>query len=143
MTTRKYKNSRNNKTVKRSFNHKHRQNVIQQFLEILNCVKIYHWSTGSYSQHRATDMLYEQLNKRIDEFVEIMLGKTKERIRTIKTSSCSVPNKKSFIKKMKKFRGFLYDLNNIMHPVNDSNLYNIRDEMLGVVDQLLYLFQLK
>ena len=46
---------------------------------MLNVVKIYHWKTFSYATHKATDELYEELNENIDKFVEVLLGKCKER----------------------------------------------------------------
>ena len=48
---------------------------IPTFLHMLNTVKLYHWKTTSYSTHKATDQLYSDLNEKIDEFVEILLGK--------------------------------------------------------------------
>ncbi len=53
-------------------------------------------TTSSYSQHNtATDELYDNLNKRVDEFVETMLGnktRTRDRVRYIQPDRCSVPN---------------------------------------------------
>ena len=49
--------------------------LISTFLHMLNTVKLYHWKTISYSTHKATDQLYADLNLKIDEFVEILLGK--------------------------------------------------------------------
>lgn len=129
--------------MKHSLNQIIRKEIVHKFLSVLNCIKVYHWSTGSYSQHKATDSLYEELNKHIDSFVEIMLAKTNKRIHHIQSNDCHVSNKTQFVKKMKEFQQYLYKLNKYMDPVIDSNLYNIRDEMLGVVDQLLYLFELK
>ena len=40
--------------------------IVKKFLEMLNMVKLYHWKTRSYSQHKATDELYDRLNKHID-----------------------------------------------------------------------------
>lgn len=142
-TVRKNKKTIKNTSAKHQLTQTVRKQIIHKFLTILNCVKLYHWSTASYSQHKATDMLYEELNKHIDAFVEIMLAKTNKRISNIQISTCNVPNKVEFVKKARGFKQYLYGLNRYMDPVLDSNLYNIRDEMLGVVDQLLYLFQLK
>ena len=36
--------------------------MVLKFIEILNIVKIYHWKTFSYPEHKATDELYESLN---------------------------------------------------------------------------------
>jgi DNA-binding ferritin-like protein len=56
------------------------QRIVTMFLQMLNTVKLYHWKTSSYSQHKATDDLYDNLNKNIDSFVEVMLGKTGGRV---------------------------------------------------------------
>ena len=59
------------------------------FFEMIMMVKLFHWKTHSYATHKATDELYESLNEHIDEFIEVLLGKTGSRIdlmsnRTIK-----------------------------------------------------------
>jgi DNA-binding ferritin-like protein len=132
-----------NITLKRNPVRNWRDHAIKTFLEILNIVKLYHWSTHSYSQHVATDELYHDLNKYIDEFVEIMLGKSKRRFKTIKISSASVDTKKVFITKINSFKQYLMKLNDKMDKTEDSNLFNIRDEILGTLDKLIYLFELK
>ena len=48
--------------------------MILFFMGMLNTVKLYHWKTFSFATHKATDELYEDLNKYVDEFVEVMLG---------------------------------------------------------------------
>ena len=56
------------------------QKIVTFFLQMLNTIKLYHWKTTSFAQHKATDELYSILNKNIDSFIEIMLGKTGNRI---------------------------------------------------------------
>ena len=131
------------KTKKRTLSSKHHNRIISRFLHTLNCVKMYHWSTSSYSQHKATDDLYSELNKHIDDFVETMLGKVKSRVHSINISSCRALNKQQFLKIIRSFKTFLIDLNHVLDTKYDSNLYNIRDEMLQVLDKLIYLFELK
>ena len=43
------------KTRKQKLNKSRRRTIIKTFLQFLNCTKLYHWSTSSYSQHKATD----------------------------------------------------------------------------------------
>ena len=43
---------------------------ILRFLEILNTIKIYHWSTLSYPTHKATDELHEKMSELVDSFIE-------------------------------------------------------------------------
>ena len=66
-TQKKYKCAYSNKSM-----------IIQKLMEMLNIIKLYHWKTTKYSHHVATDELYESLNKNIDRFVEIYLGKNKK-----------------------------------------------------------------
>ena len=61
--------------------------IILKFIQMLNIIKIYHWKTLSYPQHKATDELYESFNGRMDEFVETMLGKTGKRVNLSSTRS--------------------------------------------------------
>lgn len=49
--------------------------ITENFLEMLNEIKIYHWNTHSFAQHKATDELYSQLNEHVDKFVEGYAGK--------------------------------------------------------------------
>ena len=70
-----------NKTLKKSTKS---VNITKVFLEMLNTVKLYHWKTYSYSTHNATNELYKDLNKYIDEFIEVLLGKTETRIPSFK-----------------------------------------------------------
>ena len=44
------------------------------FLELLNTIKVYHWSTLSYPTHKATDELYIKLTELVDSFIEIYIG---------------------------------------------------------------------
>ena len=39
------------------------QRIVTMFLQMLNTVKLYHWKTSSYAQHKATDELFESLDK--------------------------------------------------------------------------------
>ena len=58
-----------NKTVKRAKScgaSKYSESeIVLKFIQILNIIKIYHWKTLSYPQHKATDELYESFNGRM------------------------------------------------------------------------------
>ena len=142
----KNKYSNYNKTRKnKKFNYKYTQKIIVlTFLQMLNTVKLYHWKTHSYSQHKATDELYGKLNKNIDTFVEIMLGKHGNRVDL--TNIKSIPiydynNVQSFKKKINEYRHFLINMNKdaVLNITNNSDLLNTRDEILGNINQFEYL----
>jgi DNA-binding ferritin-like protein len=131
------KQTKKNKTSK--------TNLVCTFLSILNVVKLYHWKTKSYDQHKATDKLYEKLNDHMDSFVEVMLGKDQSRIQfTNKYIPVTDFNTtEEFIKCIQRHRIFLTDLTHSFDPVQDSDLLNIRDEILGDLNQFLYLMSFK
>jgi hypothetical protein len=83
--------------------------LTENFMEMLNEVKIYHWNTHSYAQHKATDELYSQLNEHIDKFVEVMLGKKGDRLTNLSKHIPldTSPNTKSFRDKIIGYREYL------------------------------------
>jgi hypothetical protein len=140
--------SKNFKTRKnRSIKHSLEESVVLTFIQILNTVKIYHWKTRSYATHKATDELYSKLNEHIDSFVEVLLGKTGDRVilpvHTIPLKDFSSVS--DFKKELVLFKKFLIGLNSdkAMKIMSNTDLYNIRDEILGDVNQFLYLLTFK
>ena len=118
------------------------------FLEMLLMVKLFHWKTTSYATHKATDDLYTKLNANIDEFIEVLLGKTglrtdlmgNKNIRLVDLSSAE-----SLKREIEAFKGYLVSLNDnaTMKKMSNTDLYNIRDTILGDMNQFLYLLTFK
>ena len=118
------------------------------FLEMLLMVKLFHWKTTSYATHKATDDLYTKLNANIDEFIEVLLGKTgfrtdlmgNKNIRLIDLSSTE-----SLKREVEGFKGYLVSLNDnaAMKKMSNTDLYNVRDTILGDMNQFLYLLSFK
>jgi len=118
------------------------------FMEILMMVKLYHWKTHSYATHKATDDLYGKLNDNIDHFMEVLLGKSGER--TDLTSQKSIrlmdlTSAEELKREVDSFKGYLVALNDnkAMQQMTNTDLYNIRDEILGDLNQFLYLLTFK
>jgi DNA-binding ferritin-like protein len=150
MTKQVLKKSRTNKTKKYrgSINQYTQQKIVTIFLQMLNTVKLYHWKTTSYSQHKATDELYSNLNENIDSFVEIMLGKKGDRVNL--TGQKTLPlldytNLSDFKKEVEKYKTFLINMNKDagINITNNSDLLNVRDEILGNLNQFTYLLTFK
>ena len=125
----------------------HRE-ITMKFLEMLLMVKLFHWKTFSYATHKATDDLYSKLNENFDSFIEILLGKTGSRIYL--TNQKTIPlldfnSQEEFKKHIVSFKEYLFDLNDnkAMLQMNNSDLYNIRDTIVGELNQLLYLLTFK
>lgn len=144
------KSTNNNKSRKSrgSLNQYTQQRIVTMFLQMLNTVKLYHWKTTSYSQHKATDELYGNLNVNIDSFVEIMLGKKGDRVNLIGQKSLPLldyTNVTDFKKEVEKYKAFLINMNKDagLNITNNSDLLNVRDEILGNLNQFTYLLTFK
>ena len=126
------------KKEKRSFKVK----IVEVFLGMLNTVKLYHWNTYSYAKHKATDELYLTMNGHIDKFVEIMMGKDDCRIPDFE-KQVSMSNITDFRKKIEQYKEFLVHLSGVLDKERDTDLLNVRDEILGDVNQFMYLMSMK
>ena len=118
------------------------------FFEMLLMVKLFHWKTSSYATHKATDDLYTKLNANMDSFMEVLLGKTGTRIDLMGTKSIrliDLSSIESFKREIESFKGYLVSLNDnsTMKRMSNTDLYNIRDTILGDLNQLLYLLTFK
>lgn len=122
--------------------------ITVKFLEMLLAIKLFHWKTHSHATHKATDELYGKLNENTDSFIEILLGKTGFRIDLLNQKSIKLMDMHSqeeFKKCIISFKEYLVGLNNnkAMKTMNNSDLFNIRDTILGDMNQLLYLLTFK
>ncbi len=119
--------------------------IVRVFIEMLNVVKLYHWKTHSFPEHKNTDELYGRLNENIDKFVEILLGKDESRIQQWdkKMNIVQADSKKQFKDLMYEYREFLIDLTRVLDPKRDTDLLNVRDEILGDLNQFFYLLTFK
>ena len=135
-------------SVSKSSNKYTQQRIVIMFLQMLNTVKLYHWKTSSYAQHKATDELYSNLNGHIDTFVEVMLGKTGGRVNLTGTKSIQLldyTDVSNFKKEVEKYKQFLINMNKDvgLNITNNSDLLNIRDEILSDLNQFTYLLTFK
>ena len=122
--------------------------ITVKFLEMLLMVKLFHWKTHSYATHKATDELYDSMNGNIDKFIEVLLGKTGSRIDLTNQSKISLIDLGSTEKlkeRIQSFKNYLVGLSNnkAIVSMNDTDLLNIRDELLGDLNQFLYLLTFK
>ena len=118
------------------------------FLEMLMMVKLFHWKTTSYATHKATDELYTKLNANIDSFIEILLGKSGSRIDLMSNKQIrliDLSSQEALKKEVEAFKGYLVSLNDnkAMLSMSNTDLFNIRDTILGDLNQFLYLLTFK
>jgi DNA-binding ferritin-like protein len=142
--TRKNKNSDSGSSSMSAF----LKQITVMFLEMLMMVKLFHWKTHSYATHKATDGLYDSLNEHIDNFIEVLLGKTGSRIDLMSKKTISLidlNSQESLKSKITSFKSYLVGLNNnkALKTMSNSDLFNIRDEILGDLNKFLYLLTFK
>ena len=119
--------------------------LISTFLGIQSQFKVLHWQTQSYSKHIAYGGIYDAFSALSDQFIEIYMGKY-GRIAlegandTIQLSNIGELNVDDFICTV---ADFLCSLTNQLNGQRDTDLLNIRDEMLGEINKLKYLLTLK
>jgi hypothetical protein len=81
------------------------------------------------------------MNGHIDKFVEIMMGKDDCRIPDF-DNKISMSNSPDFNKKIEQYRDFLVYLSGVLDKERDTDLLNVRDEILGDVNQFMYLMSM-
>ena len=117
-------------------------NLIAPFLRIQNQIKVFHWQTESYAQHKAFDKTYKDFSDLVDQFVEVYMGKY-GRSRAKLAYNIELQNLgEDFLSIIDSYIQYLINLNNDLDSVEDSDLLNIRDEMLAVFNRLKYLLML-
>jgi DNA-binding ferritin-like protein len=115
------------------------QNLASTFLGFVMQIHIFHWLTTSFSQHKALGELYDGIHDLADDFMETYMGKYG---RNIGTNAGSVVNynTSNINETISSFEAYLIGLTNEFP--NDSDLLNIRDEMLALVHKVQYLLTL-
>lgn len=117
---------------------------IHFFFSMREQVKLYHWQTGLYARHKATDDVIKSLDEHTDLFVEVYMGKYGRPNITRTTNTVQIKNmsEKSAIKFIKDCIAHLTGPFTKSIKGTDTDLLNIKDEILGELNQLLYLFTL-
>jgi hypothetical protein len=118
-------------------------NLITNLLTIQNQMRVFHWQTqkkpGSFAQHQAFGTAYEDLDPLIDDFIEIfqgkngaIMGKDGFTLRLMNLSD-------NFEAVIDEYITFLREtVGQSLEPEYDSDLLNIRDEMMAVLNQTKY-----
>jgi hypothetical protein len=117
---------------------------INFFFSMREQIKVYHWQTNQFARHKATDDVLEALDGSIDTYVEVYMGKYGRPKITASTNTVKIQNMadKTAAKFIKACIAYLQGpLVKRLKPA-DTDLINIRDEMLSELNKLLYLYTL-
>lgn len=118
--------------------------IINVLMNLYDQVKIYHWQTMHFPRHEAAGKLIESLDDLIDSFVETYMGKYGRPKLTAKTGTIHVRNfhDKQAPALMKEAIDWMTHTLPKKLKSTDTDLLNIRDEIVGVLNKTLYLFTL-
>lgn len=117
--------------------------IIINLLAMENQMRVFHWQTMSYAEHKAFGKTYDNLTELIDNFVEVCMAKHG---RPDFGGEFNIPqfdyksiNVDEYINSMIEF---LISLDGVYQEPLDSDILNIRDEMLAETNRLKYLLTL-
>jgi len=115
--------------------------IVSVFFHMREQIKLYHWQTRSFAEHKATDDLVTALDTNIDKFVESYMGRYGRPYikKTLPVKNLTVTGIRAFITKSDEWLASSLPR---MLKKTDSDLLNIRDEILSDLNQIKYLFTL-
>ena len=107
--------------------------IASTLVAIQTQLRFFHWQTKSYARHQAYGL--------IDGFVEVLMGKY-GRVPAMPFKLYN-RNEKDIVSFIDETVSYLLNLDNVLDSQTDSDLLNIRDEMLAEFNKLRYLITLK
>lgn len=115
--------------------------IASKLVEMQNQLKFFHWQTTSYARHKAYGKTYDTFTELMDTFVEVLMGKY-GRVPALPMKVYN-RNEKDCMTFIDESIAILLGLSTILSPTNDTDLLNIRDEMVSEFNKLKYLLTLK
>ena len=121
-----------------------KEELTLKLIQIQTQFKFLHWQTIGDAKHKAYGGIYDSLGDNIDTFTEVMMGKY-GRVQFepefgIMFQDISAINLQNF---MDGITEFLVSMTEQLDAKYDTDLLNIRDEMLGDINKLKYLLTFK
>ena len=112
--------------------------IVATLTEMLHAVKLHHWRTHDYAVHKATDNLHEALSEQVDSFVEKLLGSKNTRSNLTDLHMRAYNTLPALKRRVEYYKRYLRGM-----PASlGTDLLNIRDELLGSLNQFSYMLSL-
>jgi hypothetical protein len=132
------------KTVEETPKYKY-ETVFTNVLKNIAQSKLLHWQTPKYAQHKALDELFESLIELGDELAESIMGKYGRPHISDENLSLRLFN---YNNNLSYFMDELYncyrnDCRGLFDENKDSELLNIVDEIISLIDKIKYLLTLE
>ena len=107
-------------------------------------IKMFHWQTNSYAEHKALDLLFGSIVTLSDSLIETAMGKY-GRPNLTQNSDIAISNY-STSEDLVKYMDYLFEcfgLDCKEKFANDPGIVSILDDMLAEIDKIKYLLTLK
>ena len=121
-----------------------KEELVKKLVQVQLQWKFLHWQTFGDAKHRLYGDIYDKLGDLIDEFTETMMGKYGrpefEPEFGLMFQDISKLNMQNFIDNIVEF---FVQFTDHLDSRYDTDLLNIRDEMLGTINKSKYLLTLK
>lgn len=113
--------------------------VITLFFELQDSVKLFHWLTPSYAQHKAADALSDALSDLTDKFVEVYIG----RFGRPQSPNAQVQKTTNVNINAKEFAVYVAGVAQRLEAWElTCDLASVRDELVAAAHQCIYLLSL-
>lgn len=115
-------------------------------LRLQGNVRLYHWCTSKYDKHLISDMLYVDLDPKLDELIENFIAKHGRPNKQEQDSNISITftkmNDAEFLEYLKTFVTSFITLSSVVFDSKkDVDLMSIRDNIVKSIYKAMYLLQ--
>ncbi len=115
--------------------------LITFFFRLSSSLKLYHWKTSLYPRHVSSGTLFDSVILTTDNFMEVYFGKYgKGKISSVDCSA-ELYDDREIVQFLREAVMFLNDIvKNDLVKSTDTDLLNIRDDLVASINKTLYLF---
>ena len=119
------------------------QQYIQDIIQLQTQIKFFHWQTKIYAKHNALGDLYDAITGNIDEFSETAMGKYgRIAVDGLSYTFINVSDE-NVISVIDGGIDICIKITGALDSKVDTDLLNLRDELLGSLNKTKYLLTLK
>jgi len=109
-------------------------------------MKVYHWQTKMHSRHVSADKFLEKAEEIIDQIIEAYQGKygtisLNNKNKDVKLDNISNGDIEKYLITVREF--LVKDYDRLINKNTNTDLLNLRDELLSSINITLYLFRQK
>lgn len=119
------------------------QQYIADTQHFSNALKFFHWQTKIYAKHEALGKAFEAITELVDEFTETAMGKYgRVDVSNLSYDFVNISDA-NVITAIDDMIEKAINLTDVLDSRKDTDLLNLRDELMGVCNKTKYLLTLK